>query len=124
MTTVTTSPLWEILVPHKMGKHDNSNPQLARSNKNVPVPYHQIWDEYVRDLTGGLTINKVSQGHWIDKSTNKLYKELMIPVRIACTREQIDQIAEYTMEHYQQLAVFVTLISETTLIFHKNQSLG
>jgi len=115
--TKIESPLWEILVPHKMGEHDNSNPDIPRRNKNIPVPYHQEWDKYVRNITGGLTIQRAAKGQWLDND-GKLYKEIMIPVRIACTEEQITQIAEYSLEYYKQKAMFVTLISEKTLIFH------
>ena len=48
----------------------------------------------------------------------KKYKEIMIPVRIACTKEQIIQIAKFTIEHYKQKAVFVTLVSENTMVFY------
>jgi hypothetical protein len=71
----------------------------------------------VRKKTGGLTIYKASMGHWIDASTNKLYKEIMIPVRIACSEEVIEEIAKFTLYHYQQIAVMVTLISEKSIIF-------
>lgn len=110
--------LWEILVPHKMGKHDlwRHDNSLPKSNRTIPVPYHQKWDSKVREITGGLTICKASKGQWVDNDGN-LYKEIMIPVRIACTEEQIRQIAKMSMEHYQQKAIFVSLISEKTLIF-------
>ena len=115
--TVIEMPLWEILVPHKMGEHDNSDPLLPKRNRTIPVPYHQEWDEFVRNVTGGLTIHRAARGQWEDRD-GKLYKEIMIPVRIACTQEQIKQIAEFTIKHYKQKAVFVTLVSEKTLIFY------
>ena len=115
-------PLWEILVPHKMGKHDNTDPSLHRSNKVIHVSYHKAWDEYVRSIAGGLTVYKASMGQWIDKESQdqKIYKEIMIPVRIACSREQIDQIAKYSLHHYAQKAIFVTLISESTIIYSQS----
>lgn len=115
--TVVQMPLWEILVPHKMGEHDNTDPRLPKRNRNIPVPYHQEWDAFVREVTGGLTIQRAAKGQWTD-NTGKLYKEIMIPVRIACTEDQIKKIAEFTLSHYKQKAVFVTLVSEKTLIFH------
>lgn len=111
------SPLWEILVPHKMGEHDNANPDLPKRNHTIPVPYHQQWDEYVRGVTGGLTIHRAARGQWED-GDGKLYKEIMIPVRIACTEDQIKQIAEFSLDFYKQKAIFVTLVSEKTLVFY------
>ena len=101
---------WEILVPYKMGR------------KTVQVPYHQEWDEKVRQITGGLTIHKVAKGQWVSPSTGKLHKELMIPVRIACSEEQIRQIAAITIEHYKQEAVMVSLVAARTMIFHAEAS--
>lgn len=99
--------LWEILVPYAMGR------------KNVQVPYHRIWDSKVMEIAGGMTLMKVSKGSWISSKTNKTHRELMIPVRIACSEEQIKQIAEFTITHYNQEAVFVSLISEKTMIIHR-----
>ena len=110
-------PLWEILVPYAMGDHDGTDPNKPKRKRNIPVPYHQQWDAKVREITGGLTIMKVARGQWEDKD-GKLYKELMIPVRIACTREQIDKIADFTIEHYAQKAVFVTMVSECTIVYY------
>lgn len=115
--TVVELPLWEILVPYKMGEHDNSDPSLPKRKRTIPVPYHQVWDDFVRKTTGGLTIHRAARGQWEDRE-GKLYKEIMIPVRIACTQDQIKQIAEFTVQHYKQKAVFVTLVSEKTLIFY------
>lgn len=102
-----TLTLWEILVPYKMGR------------KNVQVPYHQEWDAKVVAITGGMTLMKVAKGSWVSPTTQKLHKELMIPVRIACTEEQIRQIMEITIEHYNQEAVFAMLVSEKVLIMNR-----
>lgn len=104
--TVETKPLWEILVPYKIGR------------RTVQVPYHQIWDKKVVDITGGLTLQKVSKGMWVSPTTDKTHSELMIPVRIACSKEQILEIMEFTITHYRQEAVFCTKISEETLIMY------
>lgn len=102
-------PLWEILVPYKMGR------------KNVPVPYHQEWDAKVMAIAGGMTLMKVAKGSWTSPTTDKTHKELMIPVRIACTEEQIKEIMKMTIEHYKQEAVFAMLVSEKTLIMHAGE---
>jgi hypothetical protein len=113
--TILESQLWEILVPYSMGEHDNLCLNIPRSNKTVPVPYHQDWDAEVRRITGGLTILKCAKGEWVDEE-GAVYRELMIPVRIACTEQQIIQIAQFTQHHYRQKAVFCSLVSERTLI--------
>jgi hypothetical protein len=106
---VLETQLWEILVPYRMG---------PKGRKTVPLPHHWIWDEKVRSITGGLTIFKCARGQWVDPATNVLYKEPVIPVRIACTEEQIDLIAEFTATHYKQHAVFTSLVSEKVKIFY------
>ena len=118
--TTTELPLWEILVPHRMGKHDlyRQNNLLPKSGAIVPVPYHRVWDQKVREITGGLTICKAAKGQWVDNE-GRVDNEIMIPVRIACSEEQITQIAEMTLEYYQQKAILVSLISERTLIFSR-----
>jgi hypothetical protein len=98
--------LWEILVPYKMGR------------KNVQVPYHQEWDAKVMAISGGMTIMKLVKGVWMSPVNEKTHKELMIPVRIACSEEQIREIGAMTLIHYKQEAVFITLVSEKTLILH------
>jgi len=45
----------------------------------------------------------------------------MIPVRIACTEEQIREIMKMTIAHYKQEAVFAMLVSEKTLIMHAEE---
>jgi len=102
-------PLWEILVPYKMGR------------KNVQVPYHREWDEKVMAISGGMTLMKVAKGSWVSPTTDKTHKELMIPVRIACSEEQIREIMKMTIVHYKQEAVFCTLISEKTIIMHADE---
>ena len=43
----------------------------------------------------------------------------MIPVRIACSEEEINKIIDITMVHYDQLAVMAYIISEKVIIKHK-----
>lgn len=101
-------PMWEILVPYAIGR------------KNVQVPYHREWDDKVMAITGGLTIMRAAKDAWSSPNTGKAHREIMIPVRISCTEEQIEEIAKMTIEHYKQEAVFVSLISNKSLVFHKN----
>jgi len=98
--------LWEIMVP-------------TISNEGVPwrTRYHRVWDAKVREITGGLTIMPVSKGQWISP-VGEIFIERMIPVRIACSEEQINLIMDMTAKHYSQKAVMAQLISENVIIKH------
>lgn len=70
----------------------------------------------MRNIAGGLTIYKPAKGQWVEPDSKDVYGERMIPVRIACTENQIRKIANFTIKHYRQLAVMVYVISEKVLI--------
>lgn len=101
------SELWEILVPTKMIRDG----QL----KNVTTRYHRVWDEKVRAISGGLTVLQPAKGHWVSPD-GELFKERMIPVRIACTEEQIEHIADMTAKYYNQKAVMFYQVSRKVKI--------
>ncbi len=96
--------MWEILVPC-----------YYNTGKPVRTRHHKEWDKVVEKIAGGLTINKPTIGKW--KHKDKSYHERMIPVRIACTKKQIEQIAKFTIKHYKQLAVMFYALSEDVTIF-------
>jgi hypothetical protein len=102
--------LWLILVPTQ-----KNNPQ--GKNKFYSLRYHRLWDEKVRAISGGLTILTPAKGSWISKE-GQLYQERMIPVQIACTREQIEEISDITAKHYLQHAIFFYLVSNEVVIKH------
>ena len=99
--------LWEILVP-------------ASNNKDLQFTYehHKEWDEYVKNLTGGVTIMKTAKGQWVSPD-GKLYIDRMIPCRIVCTEDQISDIIDFTIEHYSQEAVLAYRISTNVILRHK-----
>jgi hypothetical protein len=99
--------LWEILVPA-------SSPGYP-----IKLKWHKEWDKKVREIAGGLTIMKPAQGEWISPS-GKLYRDRIIPVRIMCTVEQIEKIAEMTIEHYSQEAVMYYAVSGFVKIKHRS----
>lgn len=108
--------LWEILVPTQMFRPaTTSTPDLMRP---IRTRYHRVWDEKVREITGGLTIMRPAVGQWVSES-KQLFIERMIPVRIACTRAQLDTIIKFTLEYYNQEAVFAYLVSEVVIIEHR-----
>lgn len=98
--------LWEILVP-----------TVSNEGKPYRTRYHRVWDAKVRLLTGGLTVLKPAVGQWVSPD-GELFRERMIPVRIACSRDQIEQIIDLTIKYYDQLAVMAVKISEEVIIKH------
>ena len=91
--------IWEILVP-----------TMTPKGRPIRTRQHRVWDEKVRTITGGLTVMPPVRGQWVSPD-DKLFLERMIPVRIACTREQITEIAIMTMQFYDQQAVMYYRIS-------------
>jgi hypothetical protein len=85
-----------------------------------PVEHHQKWDEFVRKLTGGVTIMKSAKGHWLSPA-GKLFSEKVIPCSIMCTEDQIKIIADFTINHYKQEAVMYFKITDETFIRHKSE---
>ena len=98
--------MWEILVPTE---------KRLEPGKYYTTRYHRVWDAKVRELTGGLTILTPSRGQWVSPD-GTLYHERMIPVRIAATREQINQIIDMTLTYYDQLAVMCYKISDEVIV--------
>lgn len=103
--------LWEILVP-----------TVHKNGKPIRTRFHRVWDHKVREISKGMTIMPVAKGQWVDPEGN-LFKERMIPVRVACTREQIEEIIDYTLEYYNQAAVMVYKVSSETIIKHRKDQL-
>ena len=58
-------------------------PTMSNDKKPFRTRYHRVWDEKVRKISGGLTIMKPAVGQWLSND-DELFKERMIPVRIAC----------------------------------------
>lgn len=80
-----------------------------------------MWDARVRAITGGLTVLPPGKGQWVSP-TGQLFAERMIPVRIACTEDQIHAIAKMTAAFYEQEAVIYYLVSSRVFIHHVKQS--
>ena len=98
--------MWEVMVP----THDNDG-------QKFPVSHHQEWDKTVQYIAGGQTLHGVVRCRWIDEATGAKYEESMIPVRIACTSEQIDEIGVHTKRHYGQIAVLAYCISNDVRLY-------
>ena len=104
-----TKELWEILVP-------------ASDNKTQKFTYehHKEWDAFVKKITGGVTIMKTAKGQWVSPD-GKLYVDRMIPCKIVCNEEQINKIIDFTIEHYQQEAVFAYRVSTNIILKYKRE---
>ena len=101
--------LWEILVP-------------ASNNTDQKFTYeqHKEWDAFVKKVTGGVTVMKTAKGQWVSP-TGKLYIDRMIPCRIVCDEQQISEIIDFTIKHYNQEAVLAYRISTNVILRHKNE---
>lgn len=96
--------MWEILVP-----------TITNEGKSIKTKFHRVWDRKVYSITNGLTILTPTKGKWVSP-TGTLFSERMIPVRIACTREQIIEIIDMTKKYYDQIAILACRISDDVII--------
>lgn len=101
--------LWEILVPTTMN-----------NGKPIRTRFHRVWDAKVQKIAGGLTVLQPVKGKWVSIN-HDLFVEKMIPVRIACTIEQIDKIAEMTLEYYSQHAIMYYRVADKVVIKESNR---
>lgn len=101
--------MYEILVP-----------TVRNGGKPFRLRHHRVFDAMVRSLAGGLTVLVPSKGQWVSQ-TGELYAERMIPVRVACTREQMELIADFAARHYDQLAILFYKVSSEVVIKHYPQ---
>ncbi len=99
--------LWEMLVPCQYN-----------TGKPVRTRHHKQFDAYVEKISGGITILKPSKGKWTHQGTK--FEERVIPVRIACTRAEIEKIMGFALKHYKQIAIMAYLISSEVLIKHND----
>lgn len=97
--------LWEILVP------------TVIDGKPVRTRYHKVWDKKVKAVTGGLTVLHPAKGYWISPK-GTVFEERMIPVRIACTEKEIEQISDMTAKYYKQEAIMYYRVSDYIRIKH------
>lgn len=99
--------LWEILVP-----------TVRNDGRPFKLKHHRAWDAKVRAITGGLTVLAPTiKGEWT-APCGTVFSDRTIPVRLACSREQMERIADLTAVHYQQLAVMYWLVSTEVVIHH------
>jgi hypothetical protein len=87
----------------------------VRDNSDEPfsLEHHRKWDLKVQKIAGGLSIMKPLKGIWIHEGA--AYRDEMIPVRIACEREQIERIIALTLDHYDQKEVMAYHLSDVVI---------
>lgn len=104
--------MWEIFIP-------------VNDNRGMMFPnaMHRKWDTVVESIAGGLTIYKNAIGLWINYNTGEELREPIIPVRIACSEEQIEKIAEMTRIFYDQVEVLAYEVSANVKSFRKKEQL-
>lgn len=91
-------------------------PTISNEGKPFKTRMHREWDRRVQKISGGLTIFSPTKGKWIDKTDKQLYAERMIPVRISCSREEVEKIIDMTLKFYNQIAVMCYKISDEVII--------
>ncbi len=98
--------LYEILVPTEM----------VRDGKTVPIKtrYHRVWDERVRAIAGGITVLTPAKGQWVSP-TGQFFSEKMIPVRIACSPDEMREISDMTAGYYNQQAILYVNLGEVVI---------
>lgn len=104
----TNRVLWEILVP-----------TIRRvTGKPYHTRFHRIWDERVKAISGGLTIFSPTKGKWVAPD-GEVFHERMIPVRFLATREDAEQIIDFTLDYYDQLAILCYRISDEVILKYR-----
>lgn len=96
-------------------------PTIRSNGKFISTRFHRIWDAKVRSVTKGLSVLPPIKGQWVSPG-GELFSERMIPVRIACTRQQIEQIADMSAAYYEQKAILFYRISDDVVIKHYGNS--
>lgn len=114
--------VWEILIPTT--KHPFFRNHYGVVNWDaacIPCTFqdHMLFDEFVKGITGGLTIHAVGKGKW-DDEYGREYHENVIPVKVVCTPEEFADIMTFAVKHYRQKSVLGYLIS-SQVTFQKHE---
>lgn len=122
--------LYEILVPTKMFPANGSGVvDWGGELVSASTAHHRVWDNFVRSISGWLTILSPAKGQWFmnyptqsigKMKEGELIEEKVIPVRIACSPDQMTKIADFTAKHYRQAEVMYYAVSNN-IVFHKNK---
>jgi len=100
--------IWEILVP-----------TVRNDGRPFRLRFHRVFDEKVKEISGGLTVSAKTKGHWLSPD-GELFVEHMIPVKLICTKEQIEAIVDFALVYYEQKAILAYKISDDFILKHKD----
>ena len=90
--------LYEILIPR------------ADNQKNIFSRAHNLlWENEARKIAGGLSVCPPIEGQW--ENDGKVYREKMIPVRIACSARKIAKLVNFAKLHFRQLSIMYYPVS-------------
>jgi hypothetical protein len=95
--------LYRVLVP------------TAKGDGHFSTRHHREWDRRVAKISGGVSILTPISGKWKSPS-GELIQERIIPVDIACTKEQLLAILKMTKAFYNQQAVMAYCISNEVIL--------
>jgi hypothetical protein len=107
---MTDVSLWQILVP-----------AFWQDGDEVDVSTHRVWDRKVRNITGGLTINRAAKGHWVSPDGSVIV-EKVIPVNFSATEDQKNRIMAMTCLFYDQDAVMCYKIGTDVVIMSREEA--
>ena len=96
--------MWEILVP-----------TIRNDGRPIHTRFHKVWDSKVREISGGLTILTPAKGQWVSPA-GELFSERVIPVRILATEDEMEQIIEVTLEHYDDQEAILAYVVSTQYV--------
>ena len=107
---MSETKLWEILVPTMIDRETRGGSELTP----IRTRYHKVWDKKVLAVSNGITIMRPTiKGVWFEN--DKKHVDRTIPVRIACSKDEIIKIAKIARDHYNQLEIMVYCISTEVL---------
>lgn len=83
--------------------------------------HHKVFDAKVKEICGGITIHKTVKGEWIAPD-GTIFTDRMIPVMIAVkTVEEIEEIARFALDHYDEEAIMYYKVSDDVRILHRDR---
>ncbi len=103
---------FEILIPVAPNKGEPTTDEMYAKldfNKDGTIfnkAHHGTFIRKVLTVAGGYSWLPEIDGAWVN-SHCEVVKEKMIPIRVACTDENIKEIASFAKQHYEQEAIFV-----------------
>ena len=102
--------LYEILIPI-----------INNRGERFSAEHHKKWNNKALKIAGKFIIMKVIKEEWINLFGKEFYKNKMIPIRISCTKNQIEKIIQITIKHYNQEVILAYIISEKALLRYQKE---